>query len=193
MHYELRAILDRFIYEHAGIRHLLAAAPPDADTRTVRGADCSTVDLVAHFALAQEGFARAIQNWLADDQVELSEFQPNCEGIERASASRAVTLERYAASLRALFDIMHQVDHLRFEGMLGREPAKSVLVRWVQHQLLHVFPFVEVLPETRYNPVIVNWLARAAVPNEAVLDQQKAYIADVREYYSRLADEEDDE
>ena len=193
MHHELRAILDRFMYEHAGIRHLLAAAPPDADARKVEGADYTTVDLVAHFAEAQEGFATAMQRWVAGEPVAIADYEPDREPVASTSASRGEVIERYAASLRSLFDVMHKVDDANFEGTLGDAPAKSVLVRWSQHQLLHVFPFVQVLPETRYNPVIVNWLARAPVPNESVLEQQKAYIADVREYYSRLAEEEGDD
>ena len=67
---------------------------------------------------------------------------------------------------------------------------RETLAVWSQHQLTHIFPFVAVLPETRYDPVIVNWLARTEVPSEQVLGEQRSYIADVREYYARLAEEE---
>ncbi len=194
MHHDLRAILDRFIYEHAGVRHLLLAAPPEADARTLEGTGWTTVQLVGHFAHAQESYAGLVARWLAGEDIPAAGYHPDQDNAtvipELASATREDVLERYAASLRALFHILGQVSDDRFEGAFGTTPARQVLAAWSQHQLTHIFPFVAVLPETRYDPVIVNWLARAAVPNEDVLAQQKAYIADVREYYARLAAEE---
>lgn len=194
MHHDLRAILDRFIYEHAGIRHLLYAAPPEADSRTLKDTGWTTIQLVGHFAQAQESYTGLIQQWLAGEPLPPAGFHPdqaNAETIPNlAGLSREEVLEKYAASLRGLFGILHEVTDRQFEGPFGQSAARQVLAAWSQHQLTHIFPFVAVLPETRYDPVIVNWLARAAVPNEDVLAQQKAYIADVREYYARLAEEE---
>lgn len=194
MHHDLRAILDRFIYEHAGVRHLLLAAPPEADSRTVEGLGWTTVQMVGHFAQAQESYTELVQRWLDGEGVPSAGFhadQSNAESIPAlAGLSRADVLERYALSLRGLFAVLHRIGDAQLGEKLGPAPAREVLASWSQHQLTHIFPFVAVLPETRYDPVIVNWLARAPVPNEDVLAQQKAYIADVRGYYARLAEEE---
>lgn len=194
MHHDLRALLDRFIYEHAGVRHLLLAAPPEADSRTLEGIGWTTVQVVGHFAHAQETYADLILRWLAGEAIPAAGYHPDQDNAtvipSLASSTRAEVLDKYAASLRALFDAIGQVNDERFEGPFGSSSARQVLAAWSQHQLTHIFPFVAVLPETRYDPVIVNWLARAAVPNEDILAQQKAYIADVREYYARLAEEE---
>jgi hypothetical protein len=194
VHHELRAILDRFIYEHAGVRHLLSAAPPEADTRVLEASGWTTTQLVGHFAVAQEGYVEAASRWLAGEPVASRDLDPdflNAETIPLlAASSRAEVLDRYAASLRALFALFHQVSDLQFEGPFGPATANRVLTGWSQHQLTHIFPFVKVLPETRYDPVIVNWLARSPVPNEETVAQQREYINDVREYYARLAKEE---
>ena len=107
-----------------------------------------------------------------------------------AETARAAVLERYAASLRGLFDAFQQIRPGQLEEAIGPASARQVLSRWSEHQLLHIFPFVQALPETRYDPVIVNWLARTPVPNDVVRAQQQEYIADVREYYAHLAEDE---
>ena len=195
MQHELRAILDRFIYEHAGVRHLLFAAPPEADARVLPGTGWTTVQLVAHFASAQERYAAVTSRWLSDvgaisaDELDPDESSARAE-VGPAETARAAVLERYAASLRGLFDAFQQIRPGQLEEAIGPASARQVLSRWSEHQLLHIFPFVQALPETRYDPVIVNWLARTPVPNDVVRAQQQEYIADVREYYAHLAEDE---
>lgn len=197
MHPELRATLDRFIYEHAGIRHLLSAAPEGADTRVLEGTGWTTVQLVGHFAVAQEGYVAAMEQWLTGKDVPPVAFNPDASNAETmpalAEATREQVIDRYAASLRALFQVFHRVTDVQWEGTMGRATARSVFASWSQHQLTHIFPFVDVLPETRYDPVIVNWLARALVPDEQTHTAQRRYIGYVREYYARLAEEEGEE
>ena len=197
MHHDLRAILDRFIYEHAGVRHLLLAAPPEADTRTLEGIGWTTVQAVGHFAQSQESYADLLQRWLDGGTTPAAGFHPDQSNAETipalANSSRADVLERYALSLRSLFAVLHRITDQQFEGPFGGTTVRQALVAWSEHQVSHIFPFVAVLPETRYDPVIVNWLARTPVPNEETLAGQRAYIADVREYYARLAAEEGDD
>ncbi len=197
MHPELRATLDRFIYEHAGIRHLLSAAPAEADARVVEGSGWTTVRLVWHFAVSQEGYVAAIEQWLTGKDVPPAAYNPDAPNEETMAApgdvTRAQVIDRYAKSLRTLFEVFHRVTDAQWESTFGRATARSVFASWSQHQLTHIFPFVEVLPETRYDPAIVNWLARAEVPNEPTHSAQRRYIGYVREYYARLAEEEGEE
>jgi len=171
------------MYEQATVRHMVAAAPADAGTRVLAPDGMTVAQAIAHLAAAQRGYAATIRAWLA------AEPRPPVAHAHAADddspvAPLAEGLSELGLSLRELFAIVQSIPDDVLASDLGGAPAMEVIGAWAAHYLEHGYQLSDALPETRYDPLTVNWLGRAAAHTAELREAQRRYIQDVRGHFA---------
>ncbi|MCL4242045.1 MAG: maleylpyruvate isomerase N-terminal domain-containing protein [Dehalococcoidia bacterium] len=191
---ELRAILDRFMYEQATVTHIVTSMAPGGADRVLDGSGWTVRQLVAHLARAQEGYAAAISRWLAGEQVEGSDFDPDRTNAETAKANAETPLPellvRLRMSLRALFEAFHGIADERLDGPFGAYGALETFHAWERHYLDHGLDLLDAVPEVRYDPLVLNWILYAEFADERSKARQQHLMDDVRAHHAGMPDEE---
>lgn len=185
---ELRAILDRFIYEQATVTHIVTALPAEGAERVVGETGWTIRQLVAHFAESQEGYAAAIGRWLAGEQVEPAGFDRDRVNAETARTHAETPLPellvRLRKSLRALFAAFHAIPDERLADPFGPSSALESFHTWKRHYLDHGLDLIDAAPEVRFDPLVLNWLLYAEFIDERSKARQRQLMEDVRAHYA---------
>lgn len=180
---DLRAIVDRFMYEQATVRHMVAAAPADAGTRVVSPDGMTVAQAVAHLAGSQRVYAATIRAWLAGETPPTAAHAhaPD-EGSPAPTLGEG--LGELGLSLRDLFAAFQSIPDDALGSDLGGLPAIEVIGTWAAHYLEHGYQLSGALPETRYDPLTVNWLGRAPAHTAELREAQRRYIQDARDHFA---------
>lgn len=191
---ELRAILDRFMYEQATVTHIVMSLPPEGAERVVDGTGWTIRQLVAHFAASQEGYAETIGRWLAGEQVEPEGFDPDLTNAETAAANAETPLSELIArlrkSLRALFAAFHLIADEKLGEPFGRDTALETFHTWERHYLDHGLDLLDAAPEVRFDPLVLNWILYAEFVDERSKARQQQIMKEVRAHYAAMPDED---
>jgi hypothetical protein len=189
---ELRAILDRFMYEQATVTHIVMSLPPEGAERVVDGTGWTVRQLVAHFAESQEGYAAAIGRWLANEQVEPEGFDPDRTNAETARTNAQTPLPellvRLRKSLRALFDAFHAIPDEKLAEPFGAAGAIETFHTWERHYLDHGLDLLDAAPEVRFDPLVLNWILYAEFVDERSKARQQQLMKEVRAHYAAMPD-----
>jgi hypothetical protein len=190
---ELRAILDRFMYEQATVTHIVMSLPSEGAGRVVGGTGWTVRQLVAHFAESQEGYAAAIRRWLAGEQTEPGGFDPDGANAETAAANADTPLPelvvRLRQSLRELFAAFHAIPGEKLGEQFGGGTALETLHHWERHYLDHGLDLLDAAPEVRFDPLVLNWVLYADFADETSKARQQQLMQEVRAHYAATPDE----
>lgn len=191
---ELRAILDRFIYEQATVTHIVMSLPSEGAERVVDGTGWTVRQLVAHFAESQEGYAAAIGRWLAGERVEADGFDTDRANAGTAQANAETPLPellvRLRKSLRALFAAFHAIPDEGLAEPFGGHTALETFHTWERHYLDHGLDLLDAAPEVRFDPLVLNWILYAEFSDERSNSRQQQIVKDVRAHYAAMPDED---
>jgi hypothetical protein len=108
---ELQAIADRFIYEHATLKHMLTLTS-EADLGTsIPGSDWMVRQCLAHLSESLGGYAERIEAWLNGAALEdWSSAEANAEAAARSKSASAAELTATAAEgLRGLLPALRRI------------------------------------------------------------------------------------
>jgi hypothetical protein len=190
---ELRAILDRFMYEQATVTHIVMPLPAEGAERVVDGTGWTIRQLVAHFADSQEGYAAAVGRWLAGEPVEPAGFDRDRANAETARANAETPLPellvRLRKSLRALSAAFHAIPDERLAEPFGAHSAVETFHRWERHYLDHGLDLLDAVPEVRFDPLVLNWILYAEFVDEPSKVRQQQLMQEVRAHYAAMPDE----
>ena len=188
---ELRATLDRFILDVANTKYIASELPAGAAARLLPGAGRTVSQLFSHLASALERQGQAVEAHCQGSSVAEAD-----EPDAAVAGSPEPVGARLDAALRAL---VGAASHLTAADLARDyapgETAIATLQRWARHFSSHALDMSEVLPELRFDPMILNWLLYADYPGDPRRQQQqRRLLEDVRERYAgEDAGEEDDD
>lgn len=194
---ELRAIIDRLMYEQATVTHIVMSLPPGGIDRVMQGPGWTVRQLVAHFADTQEGYGAAIERWLAGEPA-----VPDDSDTDRINALTAAAntetalpelLTRLRKSLRALFVALHHVPDGKLGEPLGGPSAIETFHAWERHYRDHALDLLDAAPEVKFEPLVLNWILYADFDDDDARVRQRALMEEVREHYAAMPDEEIEE
>lgn len=197
MHPEIRAIADRFMYEQATLKHILALAPEGGLARNVPGYEWNAGQLLAHLAVSLDTYRGVVERWLAGENA-LKGFDPPSTNArtaeEHSTVSKARLREMFGTGLVGLVDALSRIPDDRLEERVGPGTVVEVLRGpFGNHALSHAIPLIDALPEVRLEPLVLNWLLYADFEDEASRAWQAKLLADAREYLANQPEEEDEE
>ncbi|MEO8541115.1 MAG: DinB family protein [bacterium] len=193
---ELHAVSDRFIYEHATLKHILAIAPSEALGRPVDGHEWTVGQMLAHLADSLGEYERLIRRWL-EGEAPLEGWDP--DAMNAATASRYADAgvpeiaELFATGINGLVAALASIPDQQLAEPLGRADALTTLRFLGEHCLNHAIPIVDAVPEIRMDPLVLNWLLGADFEGDAANEWQNRLLRDAREYIASLPDEDDEE
>jgi hypothetical protein len=192
---ELRAIADRFMYETATLKHMLALFPEGAAEREVPGHAWTVRQHAGHLAESLHTYTEVLERWLAGAPP-LEGFDPDAINAATA-ASHAETplselVSRFDSGIRALIGVMDRVPDEKLDEPFGPRTPLEVLHVFERHCLGHAIPLVQAVPEVRMDPLVLNWLLYATFSTDADKAWQSALYAEAREYVANLPQEEDE-
>jgi hypothetical protein len=194
---ELRAIIDRFMYEQATVTYIVMSLPPGGVERVMEGPGWTVRQLIAHFAGTQEGYAAATERWLAGQPALPDDFDTGRINAMTATANietpLADLLARLRRSLRALFAAFHQVPDGDLEAPFAGHTAIETFRSWGRHYRDHAFDLLDAAPELRFEPLVLNWILYAEFTDEGAQARQRALVEEVREHYAAMPDEDVEE
>lgn len=193
---ELRAIADRFIYEQATLKLIVALAPPDAPDRPVPGYEWTVRQLMAHLAESLHSYQAVIKKWLAGKGA-LDDWNPerlNAATAARHAASSPVEIVAlFGSGLVGLIATLEAMPDERLSEPLGPGKAIETVKTFGEHFLSHAISLVNAVPEVRMDPLVLNWLLYAGFNDEASNAWQASLLADAKEYIATHPHEEDDD
>lgn len=185
---ELRAILDRFMYEQATVIHMVTSLPPGGIDRVMPGPGWTVRQLVAHFADSQERHASTIERWLAGESAAPGEFDIERINAMSADANAATPLPdlltRLRKSLRTLIAAFENVPGAMVEARLDGGPAIEAFHAWERHYRDHAFDLLDVSPELKFDPLVLNWILYAEFEDEEFCARQRELLDEVRKQYA---------
>lgn len=191
---ELRAIVDRFMYEQATVTHIVMSLPPGGAERVLDGTGWSIRQLVAHFADTQDGYASAIERWLAGEQVVPDDFDTDSANANTVAAVADTPLPelllRLRRSLRQLFAAFQAIPDERLSEPFAGQSAIETFHGWERHYLNHALDLLDAAPEVRYEPLVLNWLLYGEFTDERSQARQAQLMEDVRAHYASMPDED---
>lgn len=194
---ELRAIIDRFMYEQATVTHIVMSLPPGGIDRVMDGPGWTVRQLVAHFADTQEGYAAAIERWLAGEPALPDGFDAGRSNAMTAAANAGTPLPELLArlrkSLRTLFVALHHVPDARLEEPFDGHSAIETFHTWERHYRDHAFDLLGAAPEVKFEPLVLNWILYADFEDGRERSRQRALMEEVREHYAAMPAEEIEE
>lgn len=193
---ELRAIADRFIYEQATLKHVLALATTEGLDRPVPGHEWTVRQLLGHLAESLHTYAALVEKWLAGEPP-LAGWDPDAVNAEtanrRVASSPAELLDVFGNGLNSLIAVLAAVPDEKMEEPLGPHDALQTLRVLGEHFLSHAIPLVTAAPEVRMDPLVLNWLLYAEFGDESSRAWQAELLEEAREYIANHPHEEDDE
>lgn len=191
---EVRAIADRFMYETATLKHIVALVPDDGFERPVSGSSWSVRQLLAHLAESLHEYARVLGLWLAGEPP-LEAWDPEEANAEVARAgaesSRLRIYERFGSGINGLVEVLGKIPEAP-EAFAGRE-AVDVFRELGEHALGHAAALVDAVPEVRMDPLVLNWLLYADLPSPDGEAWQARLLAEAREYIAAHPHEDEDD
>lgn len=194
---ELRAIIDRFMYEQATVTHIVTSLPPGGIDRVMNQTGWTVRQLVAHFADTQEGYASAIQRWLAGEPAIPGDLDTDRINALTAAANAETPLPelltRLRKSLRTLFVALHHVPDGKLGEPFDGHSAIETFHEWERHYRAHAFDLLDVAPEVKFEPLVLNWILYADFDDDDARVRQRALMEEVREHYAAMPDEEIEE
>lgn len=188
---ELRAIIDRLMFDQATTLHIVTSLPDGGTARMIEGTGGTVAQLVAHFAGSQEACAAALGRWLAGEPAEPPRF--SCTTADDEAATLTDAEARLRVSLRALFAAFHEIPDERLGEPFGEATAIDTFHAWERHYLDHALDLVDAAPEVRLDPLVLNWVLHAGFSDERSRMRQRALLEELRAYYASLDDEGDED
>lgn len=194
---ELRAIADRFMYETATLRHIVALLPDGALQRPAPGLEWTVGQLLGHLGQSLTEYAAIVERWLAGEPAIPPGWDPDTMNAETArqyaNATERQVFDLLGAGINALVAALAKVPDGRLGEPLGPAEARRVLHTFEGHALGHAIPLVDGVPEVRMDPLVLNWLLYATFSQAEEREWQRRLVAEARDYVAAHAAEEDDE
>ena len=197
MHPEVRALADRFIYEQASLKHIIALLPEAGLLRHVPGSDWNVGQTLAHLAVSLEDYRLVIERWLSGtdpfEGVDVDAINTGTADLY-ASTSPDELLRLFAEGLLGLVAGLGSIPEDRTFSDLGHHPAPETLRRLCDHTITHATSLIDAVPEVRMDPLVLNWMLHAEFGDDEHRRWQAALLADAREHIAALTggDEEED-
>lgn len=194
---EIRATADRFMYEQATVKHIVALIPEGGLDRAVPGHSWTVRQLLAHLAQSLNDYAAMVEKWLKGDSPIPPGWDPDevnagtAARMGAAAATQIVAL--FGAGLNSLVAALAAIPDERREEQFGPAPLPEILKVFGRHCLSHAIPLVDALPEVRMDPLVLNWLLDADFEDDASRAWQSRLLDEAREYIATHPDEEEDE
>jgi len=191
---ELRAIADRFMYETATLKHLIAILPDGALDRPVPGYEWSVGQLLAHLGGSLHTYCEAVERWLRGDDP-LSGWDPdaiNSETAERhQNADGASLVGRFDTGIVGLVAAFASIPDEKMQEAIGATEPLQAFRAFEGHCLKHAIPLVDAVPEVRMDPLVLNWLLFHSFESDADRDWQRALLQEAREYAANHPEEDE--
>jgi hypothetical protein len=193
---ELRAIADRFIYEQATLKHMMALVPEGGYERPVPGLDWTVRQLFGHLAKTLTTYSEAVRTWLdgqdptAGDDTKRRNDE-TAAGFSKAPAEEIAAL--FGSGLNDLVATLAKVPEERTEVAFGPKKFIEASSEWSEHFLSHAVALVRALPEVRMDPLVLNWLLYANFDDDKRRQWQEELLVEARAYIATLSNDEEDE
>lgn len=194
----VRAIADRFMYEQATLKHMMALVPDGGFERSVPGTEWTVRQLFAHLARILTTYSDTIREWLAGDDP-MASWDPeqvnNTTACAHVDTPADLISAAFAVGLNDLVATLAAVPDGRLAEAFGHATFEETLLEWSEHFLSHAVPLVRALPEVRMDPLVLNWLLDADFDDDELRAWQDTLLAEARAYIATLTleDEDDDE
>ncbi len=193
---ELRAAADRFIYEQATLKHMMALVPEGGFDRPVDGPATTVRALFGHLAGSLDAYAEAIKAWVADSDARhtTQACRLDEEEVQRFTSMPAVEIvDVFGAGLNALVASLASVPADRIDQPFGDAVFAEALTEWKEHNISHAIPLLRAVPEMRMDALVLNWLLYADFSDDDSNAFQQELLAEAHAYVASLDDEEEDE
>lgn len=194
---ELRALADRFIYEQATIKHIIASIPDEALARKCEGFDGTVGELLGHLGWSLGDHAEVVRAWLADEALPASIDPDRDEGQDNTrftNATRPELSRDLGIGLINLFAVLSAIPDERLDEQLGEQHALESLGFLSEHCMYHAIALIDACPEVRMDPLVLNWLLHEDFADGPELQWQQALLDEANAYIAARGDsmEEDD-
>ncbi|MBA4179318.1 MAG: hypothetical protein C0506_01905 [Anaerolinea sp.] len=199
---EARATADRFVFDTGNLKYLAMHLPKGALERTVPGAGWTVRQMLAHLAEAQEGYAEILEGLQQGVPPDPSRFDPTAHNAQVAARHHETPLPEivnvFDVSVRRLVAALGCVDEAASRAKIGLFGLPDVLRAWSNHAAGHGMEMLDVLPELRDDPMLLNWLLYEDFSQEPEhLASQRRLMQEVQHSYAAGEDqdprEEEDE
>lgn len=192
---EARATADRLMFDTGNLKYLATQLPKGALERTVSGPGWTVRQVLAHLADAQQGYAEMLE-WLQDGpRPEPSRFDPVTHNADIVAKHRETPLPQiislFDSSIRRLVPAFVVIDESA--SQLGASPhgLPDVLRVWARHAAGHAMEMLDVLPELRDDPMLLNWLLYEDFSEEPEhLASQQRLMEEVQDSYADRVDQD---
>lgn len=193
---DVRAVADRFIYEQATLKHIMALVPEGGFERPVSGTEWTVRQLFGHLANTLTTYSEGVRTWLEGDDPTVGD-DPDKTNAETVASFSRVPAEEVAAlfgsGLNELVGSLALVPEARTNDAFGQMTLLEALTTWAEHALSHAVPLVRALPEVRMDPLVLNWLLHANFDDDERRQWQEELLVEARAYIATLGEDEEDE
>jgi len=192
---ELRAIADRFMYETATLKHLIAILPEGALDRPVPGYKWNVRQLLAHLAESLHTYCGPVERWLRGDDP-LSGWDPdaiNADTAERhRTADAAALIASFDTGIVALVGAFASIPEEKMHEPFGATEPLKAFHAFEGHCLGHAVPLIDAVTEVRMDPLVLNWLLFHSFEADADRAWQRALLQEAREYAANHPEEDEE-
>ena len=187
----VRAIADRVVLDTANLKYIAAILPDDALQRRLPEGDWTVHDLFAHFAATEELHADISERFLAGGEGYPAGFQIdafNAEAVaEAADASLAALIDRFEAARARLLAGYERLTASQLTASVRERTLRDALDGWSRHYARHAMDLLDVVPEIRFDTLVLNWVLHADLRGHPSFERQRRLFEEVRE----LAEKDD--
>lgn len=195
---DARATADRFMFDTGNLKYLATQLPDGALDRVVPGSGWTIRQMLAHLAVAQDGYAEILEGLRNGVPPDPSRFDPTAHNAETAAKHRTTLLpgiiSLFDSSVRRLVAALVLVDEKASQAKVGLFDLPDVLHAWSNHAAGHGMEMLDVLPELRDDPMLLNWLLYEDFSDDpAHQASQQRLLDELQERYANEDDEDGDE
>ena len=192
---ELRAIADRFMYETAMLKHIVALLPEDALGRPVPGHEWAVRQHLGHLAHSSHVYREPVRRWLAGEDP-LAGWDPDAINAETARAHATIDrrglLDMFDAGINGLVRSFASIPDGKMAEPFGPREPLQVFRAFEGHTQTHAIALIDAVPEARMDPLVLNWLLYARFGTDAEREWQRALLQEAREYAANHPEEDEE-
>lgn len=184
----VRAVADRVILDTANLKYIAAILPGGALERRLPEGDWTVHDLFAHFAATEELHADICDRFLAGGEgypagFEIDAF--NAEAVGKAAgASLGDLFDRFEAARARLLTCYEHLTAPQLRAPMRGRTVLEALDGWSRHYVRHAMDILDVVPEIRFDSLVLNWVLHADLRQHSSFERQRRLFDEVREMAS---------
>ncbi len=155
-----RAAADRFIFDVANVRTVVACLPPDALEACVLATGWTARQTLAHLAETQGWYARALLRVLSGEPLRTGEETADRNRAQlklHASTQSEELLARYAAGRDLTIRTLRWFTSNPALADLDGTRLGTVVAAWTGHASAHALDFLEAAPDLLDDSFVLNW------------------------------------